>query len=580
MKLAMGPAEPRSGTSGSSGGRRDRGRFTDPRPGPWAIALLGVLALVGVTVLGAMLTAEFDRDAGAAALAQDGATLAATLIVAIDRVQIERGLAELRGTAGPYDDEYLRAVEDTDAMIARATEALDGWSATDPLSGPAPPLESQLQQARTAGDESVEFDLYSGVVESLLTRMTELISIAPDPEGAANRSAVVRLVRAAEALGRRRAVVGSALSSGAELDRDLLLRVQVNTRDFAREVQAASALLPPEFDPLLVELATGDATRQTGEIVSELAVGAVVSVEDWREVANLQIEEVRNAAIVVNDEEYRRLDRLGAEARTNLMWSVAILGGASLVSLITAWAGFTAGRQRRRALREHVALVDGLRSWFVSESLPTVDGLEVEAIYRASDEYTRAGGDWFEVFPLADGRVILGVGDVVGHGSQAVAGMVMIKNMMRGQAVEGEKSLPAAIQRLDHAVADTDLTATLQYCIWHPDRRALEWVNAGHPPGILHTPDGGHRLLGGGPTDALLGIASHRRRTSDEAIISPGTTLILYTDGLVERPGTDLTTAIEALTEIDPRSEEHLAEALLARRADQRDDVAILVVKW
>jgi serine phosphatase RsbU (regulator of sigma subunit) len=176
--------------------------------------------------------------------------------------------------------------------------------------------------------------------------------------------------------------------------------------------------------------------------------------------------------------------------------------------------------------------------------------------------------------------VILGVGDLVGHGSPAVAGMVMIKNMMRGQAVEGRRSLSAGIERLDQALAERGLLATLFYAVWDPIHSTLTWVSAGHVPVILRHPDGGVTMLEGGPSDSLIGLGDNVRRSTTETPVGPGTTLILYTDGLVEAPGVDIGEAIDELSRLQPEPGDRLIDAILAHRKDERDDVAILVAHW
>jgi hypothetical protein len=163
----------------------------------------------------------------------------------------------------------------------------------------------------------------------------------------------------------------------------------------------------------------------------------------WRSTATAQMDEVSQVVRAVEEAEMERLEEIERVARRNLVASAACSGLASVVSLVAAWAGFGPAGNASGHLREHEILVDGLREWFVNEPLPAIDGVTIESFYRAADEYTRAGGDWVEVYPLPNGQVVFGVGDVVGHGPQAVAGMVLIKSMMRGQAVEGRRSLPA-----------------------------------------------------------------------------------------------------------------------------------------
>ncbi|MGF1665398.1 MAG: SpoIIE family protein phosphatase [Acidimicrobiia bacterium] len=571
----------RSGVDGAA----PSASWADRGPGPWAIALLGVLAFSGVVALGSMLVSQFAGTAASAEVGRQAASVATAVTDALERVQRERGLAQLVMAEGDglFLEEYRQSIADTDAALDRLERSLAALGATQTnLTGR---LQQAREQAGLRGDQT--FDLYSDIVETLLSQLTEVTVSAPDPEGAASRSAVVRLVRAVEALGQRRGMVGAAIRSG-QLDQDLRQTSRLQASEAQREIIAAASLVTDDLEPIVRALATSPRRDAANAMLDELSGGQRTSDGDvlaWRSTTTAQMEEVSQVVQVVEEAEMARLQQIERVARRNLVASVALLGLASVVSLVAAWAGFDASREHIRALREHEILVDGLRDWFVNEPLPAIEGVTIESLYRAADEYTRAGGDWVEVYPLPNGQVVFGVGDVVGHGPQAVAGMVLIKSMMRGQAVEGRRSLPAGIERLDRAVTDRNLVATLFYAVWTPEEGSLTWLSAGHVPAILKQPDGSTVLLEGGPSDALIGFDTGLPRTATDTPIAHGSTLIIYTDGLIEAPGVDPAESIARLSEIERPNPgapdgERLVDLLAAQRRDQRDDVAILVVGW
>lgn len=531
-----------------------------------------------------MLVSQFANAAAAAEVGRQAAGVATAITAAVESVQRERGLAELviADGGGPFLQDHRESLVGTDETLERSSRSMQAFGGTPTA------LTSRLQQARqqveVAGDQT--FDLYSDIIETLISQLSDLTASAPDPEGSASRSAVVRLVRAVEALGQRRGTVGVVLRSG-EPTTDLRQTSQMHSDVAQREIVAAASLVSDELEPTVRALATSPKREAASAMLDDLVAGqgSDAEVVAWRSTATAQMDEVSRVVGAVDEAEMDRLEEIERVARRNLVASAALLGVASLVSLVAAWAGYGASRQRIRALREHEILVDGLREWFVNEPLPAIAGVTIESIYRAADEYTRAGGDWVEVFPLPDGQVVFGVGDVVGHGPQAVAGMVLIKSMMRGQAVEGRRSLAAGIERLDRAVTERNLVATLFYAIWSPDERSLTWLSAGHVPAILKGPDGVTMLLEGGPSDALIGFDAGRPRTAIDTMIPAGSTLILYTDGLVEAPGVDPAESIARLSEVaipeaGSLDGDRLVDVLLAQRRDQRDDVAILVIRW
>ncbi|MFF9814843.1 PP2C family protein-serine/threonine phosphatase [Streptomyces sp. NPDC014006] len=167
--------------------------------------------------------------------------------------------------------------------------------------------------------------------------------------------------------------------------------------------------------------------------------------------------------------------------------------------------------------------------------LPTTPGLRLAARYLPATYGLNIGGDWYDAFLQPDGSLITVVGDVTGHGLHAAVMMSQLRTALRAYAVDGSspgRLLTRLHEFLHHL--QPDLYATAVIARFHPDEATLTWAAAGHPPPVLRGPDGRVRILDDKP-GAMLGIPL-RQEIADHAVpVAPGSTLALYTDGLVER---------------------------------------------
>ena len=198
-----------------------------------------------------------------------------------------------------------------------------------------------------------------------------------------------------------------------------------------------------------------------------------------------------------------------------------------------------------------------------------------------------ACGDWYDVVDLPHGRVALAVGDVVGHGLQAAAAMGMLRSAS-GAAIRATPSPVRALEVLGiYARAlEGALATTVVEVLIDPLSRQVIYSNAGHPPPVLLHPDGGSELLDQA-LDTPLGVRElYLPRPQASAGYQPGDTLVLYTDGLIERRGEDIGTGLarltRALAEFGTTGNEELADALLARlevSGGTRDDIALVVIR-
>ncbi|MDP9417090.1 MAG: SpoIIE family protein phosphatase [Actinomycetota bacterium] len=220
-------------------------------------------------------------------------------------------------------------------------------------------------------------------------------------------------------------------------------------------------------------------------------------------------------------------------------------------------------------------------------SLPEVPGLRLAAQYVPSAQAGQVGGDWYDVLTFPDGGVGLAVGDVSGHDLSAAAVMGQIRAVVRAYAWEG-KQPGDVLDRTCELVRglEIDRVATAFYARLEPPGadgcRVLRAANAGHPPVLLLPPGQPPRLLHP-PRSLLIGLAGEARAT-EEVVLEPGSILVFYTDGLVERRDRDLEEGTDELLAIaaglsPEASVADIAGTLVDKMcAGREDDVAVLVV--
>ncbi|MFI6920232.1 PP2C family protein-serine/threonine phosphatase [Nonomuraea spiralis] len=220
--------------------------------------------------------------------------------------------------------------------------------------------------------------------------------------------------------------------------------------------------------------------------------------------------------------------------------------------------------------------------------LPALNGLAACARYLPSSSVPRIGGDWYDAIMLPDGVPCLMVGDVMGHDLRSATVMSQISNMLRVLAYEHCEPPSQILRRLDeilHALHGGPMATVLLARLEEEgdDAWRLRWATAGHLPPLLLPVEGRARYLradGGHP----LGVTPDLPRPDHEQVIPAGSTLLLYTDGLVEDPAHGLDRGMASLAHTADRLRdlplEELCELLLAHGgADFTDDVALLAVR-
>jgi serine phosphatase RsbU (regulator of sigma subunit) len=245
-------------------------------------------------------------------------------------------------------------------------------------------------------------------------------------------------------------------------------------------------------------------------------------------------------------------------------------------------------QQRRLAERLQRALIS---------SPPKPDHMQVVVRYEPAAEAAQVGGDWYDAFLQEQGATMIVIGDVVGHDAEAAAAMGQVRGLLRGIAATTGEGPAAVLTRLDRAMellqVETTATAVIARFEQTPEQRAAgitrcRWSNAGHPTPIVLRPDGTTVTLdelSSGEPDLLLGIDPRTGRTESEALLERGSTIVLYTDGLVERRDRSIDDGISRLCEVlaeeagKPVAE--LCDALLDRLlpTSPDDDVALAAVR-
>ena len=206
--------------------------------------------------------------------------------------------------------------------------------------------------------------------------------------------------------------------------------------------------------------------------------------------------------------------------------------------------GAAAQRDRGKAEGPYDRTSDlaALQAALLPTALPVLPRARIAARYLVAPAGQAAGGDWFDAVPLPGGNVALVVGDVVGHGVGAAAAMGQLRAVLR-HALASQPDAAAALAQLDSfAAADPALhAATVCVAVLDPDTGSVRYCARGHPPPLIVSPDGATRYLpasdagplgiGAGPLGTGAGISG------ESAVLAAGEIILLYSDGLIQRPG-------------------------------------------
>ena len=246
------------------------------------------------------------------------------------------------------------------------------------------------------------------------------------------------------------------------------------------------------------------------------------------------------------------------------------------------------GEQRLRdaervAARERAA-VELLQRSALPDQLPEGDRFDIGAVYQAAEEHA-IGGDWYDAFLLDDAHLVLVIADVAGHGAEAAAHMVQLRNVLRTVAVDHRQpdEILRLVNRIELTLLGEDVPmTTCCVAVLDLDRVRLTFSLAGHFAPLVRTADGARAVSTVTP-GLPLGVRPDSTYATAEVPLRPGDRVVMYTDGLIERRGESLDRGIarlgELLDECRGLGNQECSEQLAVQLSPRDDDVALLVVQ-
>lgn len=455
-------------------------------------------------------------------------------------------------------------------LVLPCVLAEGGRGALVVLREPSPVDPSRAAATRATARASTELARLALLAETT-TRLTSTL----DVEEALNRLVELLVPRLADW------VVIDLLTEARDVRRTAVVHHEDGALVHRRDLEGWLPPVPEESPMPLSRALRGAASTLAGPETYSSAADSGIAVEQQRlfkatGIHSAAIAPIRTLREVLGALTLGRSEQAAAFTPADL----------SLLEDITRRAGLALDNARLYQRQQRVA--ETMQRHLLPH-LPTVPGLRMAARYLPAPLASQVGGDWYDAFTLTDGATALVVGDVGGHDLDAAAGMAQLRNMLRAFTWSQAGPLSQAVQRLDEAVEHITeaATATLVLARVESDEDGgwqLRWTNAGHPPPMLVDRDGRARLLtsGGG---IMLGTRAALPRADAVHALPPGSTLLLYTDGLIESRSHSIDDGLARLrreaTPLARRPLDEFCDVLLerVRPADNDDDVAILALR-
>ena len=357
------------------------------------------------------------------------------------------------------------------------------------------------------------------------------------------------------------------------------------TTPLVRRYAAAAQLSSPTTSPVLRAVTTGSPVtvpgpQLTGPTLAAVATGAAREALEVLAPGTMTVLPIRGrdrvlGALTLGHDRHRTADPADVATATE----VAERAGLALDNARL--------HEQQRRLSEELQ-----RSMLTAP--PEPDHSQVVVRYLPAAEAARVGGDWYDAFVQPDGATTLVIGDVVGHDTAAAASMGQLRSMLRGIAVSGDAGPARLLAQLDAAMTQLQLHtyATAALARFEQSPADLErgvtwmrWANAGHPPPLVIHPDGTIDELTSWRGDLMLGVDPTARRTEMLVGLERGTTVLLYTDGLIERRNSDLDDGMQRLrlaaAELADQPLDDLCDQLIERLVETTpgDDVALVAIR-
>lgn len=318
------------------------------------------------------------------------------------------------------------------------------------------------------------------------------------------------------------------------------------------------------------------------------------------------VEDVDAPTADLDDEERATLQGRGARAvaylplrgsgatlgRIELLWDVPRVLAPEERATAAALAAY-AGQALERAIliEDRIHVAHELQNAMLAD-LPDATGLDLAACYLPAMADERVGGDWYDAFSLPgpDASLLVSVGDITGHDIAAATVMGQVRAMLRQAAWDRPTAPPSEhLAGLEQAcdaygipASGTAVLARFSPVPGSPSWQ-MTWVNAGHPPPLVVEPGGAVRLLT--DHDLLFGYPDlgEDPRADHHLELAPGTTVVLYTDGITDDSAVDPDAQVDALVEIVRNAHDNGARAVVGaiadRFSDMSDDVVSIVLR-
>jgi serine phosphatase RsbU (regulator of sigma subunit)/anti-sigma regulatory factor (Ser/Thr protein kinase) len=346
------------------------------------------------------------------------------------------------------------------------------------------------------------------------------------------------------------------------------------------------------------QLQARHASQLRGLAEASLAVNSTLSSEEMLELVERSAREIigANRSMVTTKTEARPpaegwltiplIDREGR--RLGLIQVAEKLEGEFTEndkSILLQLAQMASAALENARLYEHErGIAAALQRNFLPAELPEIPGVATAARYLAGGDGVEVGGDWYAVIPRPGGGVGVAIGDVVGRGVRAAAIMGQLRIALRAYALEFDDPsvVVGRVARFAQTLPEDQMT-TCVYVTIDPESGKLRFTNAGHPPPLVLRPDGSAAYLEGARA-MPLGVAGDAAYDQTAVTLEPGSTVLLYTDGLVEKRGESIDMGLERLqaaVQGAPAEPEMLCDRVLEMLANGApgDDVALLAVR-
>ncbi|HEV3047551.1 MAG TPA: SpoIIE family protein phosphatase [Solirubrobacteraceae bacterium] len=237
-------------------------------------------------------------------------------------------------------------------------------------------------------------------------------------------------------------------------------------------------------------------------------------------------------------------------------------------------------------LSEQRAVTAIMQRTLLPDALPQIPGVQLSAKYLPAGSGVKIGGDWYDVFQLASGRVVFVIGDVVGRGVLAASVMAEIRIALRAYLMQ-EQDLPRVVALLNELLVTMgrNRSATLSIVQFDPDAQEIEVLTAGHLPPLL-VDRAGRAVLLEQPHGLPVGVGACQHYSARRYPFPTGTRLLLYTDGLIERRGESIDAGFgrlkRAAGEAAQRTDASFADRVYRVLLDEtplEDDMALLAIE-